>query len=279
MLRFYSIAGFSLLFSFCFSFSATAQLGLPNQAGARGAAMGGTGVTFTDVYSGFRNQAGLAYLEDLSFGVYGETRFLGVGIPAVGFVAAYPNEKIGTFGLAVQHFGTGAYNEQKIGLAYARKLFDRMSIGVQFDYFGVRMAEYGSASAVTFEAGILAEVSDEWRIGIHAYSPVRIKLPNQDYLPALFSVGASYLPSDKVTVTAELEKNIDYPLNARIGIEYQPMEVLALRGGVSTAPFSMNFGLGMRLNGLGIDLATMYHEVLGFTPGISISYGLKKAAK
>lgn len=258
-----------------------AQLGTPFAAGARGAAMGNASSTFTDINSSFSNQAGLGFLEEISFVASGETRFLNTGIYGVSFAAGIPVQKVGTLGISIQHLGNEAYNEQKIGIAYARQLFKRLSIGAQVDYLGARVAEYGAVHTGTFELGLLAKITDEFTLGFHTFSPIRIKLPTaqlqvMDKLPALFKLGAAYQPAKQVLLTAELEKNLDYPFNGKFGVEYRPLDLLALRAGVQTAPFSASFGLGVQWAGVQLDIASSYHQALGFTPHVSLLYALKK---
>lgn len=257
--------------SWCLMISA--QNGLPQNAGARGAAMANASLTFTDINSIFTNQAGLGYLEHLSFTAYGERRFLPAdGLNSFLFGAAYPHKTIGTVGLSVHYFGYDKYNEQKIGLAYARKLFKRMSIGAQFNYIGTRIGEYGAAHSFTFELGILAKVTKHFSLAAHVFSPARIQLPNGDVLPSMFKLGVAYKPSDKVQLTGQIEKDLENPFNGRFGIEYHPISILYLRAGVSTTPVMASFGVGLNMRGLKIDIATNYHTVLGFTPSLSISY-------
>ncbi|MCH2046410.1 MAG: hypothetical protein MK212_20010 [Saprospiraceae bacterium] len=268
----------------CWASFAQAQQGSPQNAGARGAAMGNASVTFTDINSAFSNQAGLAFLEELSFTAYGESRFLTTGINSFLFGVAYPHKKLGTFGLTVNYFGFDAYSEQKIGISYARKLFKNLSLGVQLDYLGTRIPEYGSANSLTFELGLLAKVNDELSIGVHAYSPVRVPVHlgangNFDKISPIFKIGAAYTPSKHVILSGEIEKNLDHPFNGKLGIEYRPIDVFAIRAGVSTSPFLASFGFGLRLKSLDIDLASSYHQMLGFTPSLSVSYAVGRAGK
>ncbi|MFK7799020.1 MAG: hypothetical protein AB8E82_16320 [Aureispira sp.] len=258
---------------FCCSWGLMAQNGIPQNAGARGAALSNASLTFTDINSIFTNQAGLGYLEHLSFTAYGERRFLWAnGLNSFLVGAAMPHKNIGTVGLSLHYFGYGAYNEQKIGLAYAKRLFKRFSIGAQFNYLATRIGEYGTAHNVTFELGILAKVTKHFHLGAHAFSPVRIEMPNGDIIPSIFKLGAAYIPSKQLRLTAEVEKDLERPLNGRFGIEYHPIPVLYLRAGVATTPVMASFGLGLHLNALKIDIASSYHQVLGFTPSLSLTY-------
>lgn len=255
--------------------SSVAQNGIPQNAGGRGAGIANADLALTDINTIFVNQAGLGFLENLSFTAYGESRFLGAtGINSFLVGVAYPNEKIGTFGLSMNYFGYGAYNEQKIGLAYARKLTKRFAIGAQFDYIGTRIAEYGSAHSFTFELGIIAKVTKHFHLGAHVFSPVRVQLPNGENLPSVFKLGGVYIPSSKVRISAQIEKDLEQAFVGRFGIEYHPMHALYLRAGVSTSPSLASFGLGLNLKGLKIDVATSYHLTLGFTPSLGVTYAV-----
>lgn len=262
----------SLLF-FCCSWGLFAQNGMPQNAGARGAALSNAALTFTDVNSIFINQAGLGYLEHISFTAYGERRFLlANGLNSFQVGAALPHKTIGTVGLSLHYFGYDQYNEQKIGLAYAKKLFKRFSIGAQFNYIATRIGEYGTAHNVTFELGILSKVTKHFHLAAHAFSPIRVEMPNGDVIPSIFKIGAAYIPSKQLRLTAAVEKDLERPLNGRFGVEYHPIPVLFLRAGVSTTPVMASFGLGLHLNALKIDIASSYHQVLGFTPSVSVTY-------
>lgn len=257
---------------FLFPFSLYAQNGAPPAGGARSVAMGSTGLTYTGINSIFSNQAGLAYLEGLAFTAYGEQRFLVSEIRSVAAGAALPTAS-GTFGLSLHYFGFEGYNEQRIGLAYARQLLEKLSIGAQFLMLNTRIPEYGNKANFTFEVGAQAELLPQLNLGVHLFSPARVKVTEEDFLSAVLRLGLSYLPSDKLSLLAEVEKDIDYPARARFGIEYQAIEPLFLRLGVATEPTQLSFGLGYALpGGLKLDIASSYHQVLGFTPAAGITF-------
>ncbi|MCB0570660.1 MAG: hypothetical protein KDC66_12885 [Phaeodactylibacter sp.] len=253
--------------------NAFAQNGALPAAGARGIAMGQAGVAFEDVNSLFGNQAGLASLETVSGLAFAERRFLLEELQSFSFGAAYPTSS-GTFGLSLNYFGFEAYNEQRIGLAYGRRLFNRFAIGAQFLMLNTRIPDYGNKAAFTFELGALAELTPGLNLGVHIFSPARVEIADNAYLPTVLKIGLSYLPSDKLSLLAEVEKDIDYAARTKVGVEYYIAEPLALRLGVATRPTEISFGLGYRLaNGLSLDIASRYHQVLGFTPAAGVSYG------
>ncbi len=72
--------------------------------GGRSAGIGHASVTLSDVWSTHHNQAGLAYLENISAGVFYENRFLLKELGVQGGVLALPT-KGGTFGISMSSFG------------------------------------------------------------------------------------------------------------------------------------------------------------------------------
>jgi len=257
---------------FCLGFS---QNGPSPIAGARGAGMGNAALTFTDIHSIFANQAGLAFLKRASATTASERRFNLSDLSSFVAGLAIPTRS-GTFGLGVHYFGFSAFNEQKIGLAYARKLLKTFSIGVQFDYLNTKIAEYGNKGVFTFELGLLMRISKNIRLATHLFNPARTKLNEGENLPTVFSFGGAYRPSEKVVLVVELEKEISFSARVKAGIEYQVQERVYLRTGISTEPTQASFGLGFKIkDGLKIDVASSYHQVLGYSPSAGLSFQFK----
>lgn len=266
-----SLLAFLLVVSFCLS--GWSQNGAPPIAGARGAALGQTGLTFTDAYSIFSNQAGLAYLKSFSGVVQAERRFMLSEIQSLSAGAALPTGS-GTFGLSLNYYGFEDFNEQRIGLAYARKLFPKMSIGAQFLYLNTRIPEYGSTANFTFEVGLLMEIVPQLWAGFHVFSPIRVETVPNEHLPTILGLGLTYKPSEKVNINAEVQKDIEFKLRVKVGIEYQAADPFFLRIGAGTEPTLVSFGVGYHIqDNIAIDLASSYHQVLGFTPSIGVAYG------
>ncbi len=256
------------------------QNGVSPMAGARGAAMGDAAVAFQDINSAFSNQAGLGFMENMSFSIGSDRRFFTNEIGSYSLAFAYPVQKTGTFGLAVNYYGFSGYNEQRIGLAYARKLSDKLSIGAQFDYLGFSIPEYGSKSIFTFEFGLQAQLIENLAIGVHIFNPTRQEVVPDENIPTVFRLGTAYTPNKKLVISGELEKDIEHPIQFKAGIEYFIVDILALRAGLSTNPTQNSFGIGLKLNnGFKLDLASSYHYTLGFTPALSLAYDIQKKQK
>ena len=260
-----------LLFTAIFSFPLLGQNGSPIANGGRTLGMGNTGVVNRDLTSVYSNQAGLAYLTSMQAGVFGSRRFMIADIDAVGAAFAYPTAS-GTFGLDVNYFGFEGFNEQSVGLNYGRKLFDKLAIGGKVLVNTTSIPEYGNASTFTFALGFYSRLLSNVHLAGHVFNPVRSKITTNETLPTNLRIGLTYFPSKKTTINLEAEQDLDYDMRIKAGVEYKMIEQLFLRLGAQTEPVQVSFGIGFELDYLKIDVASMYHQVLGFTPGISIIY-------
>lgn len=266
-----------LLFFSIGSFVAAAYAGNEPQAvGARSNALGGTGLTLADPFSLFNNQAAMAFVKDISIGLFTERRFMMSELSYSAGGVTLPT-KSGVFGINVSYAGFDVYNEKKAGLSYARLFSKKISAGIQFDYLGTSIAEYGNGSTFTFEAGLLVKITDKFSTGAHVFNPVRVNSGFIDEkVPTTLKLGVSYEPSDKVWLSAEAKKNIDQSPQFCAGLEYRVIDALHLRAGFETNPGLYSFGVGINVQQLKIDLATTYHQVLGVSPQLSISYAFAK---
>ena len=259
-----------------FIFSGTALFAADNYpAGARSLGLANASVTNTECWSAFHNQAGLAWLDRMSAGASYNNRFTVANLSTEGFVFALPL-KAGTFAVSGNVFGYSQYNEKKAGIAFAKKLGEKFSAGVQLDYLNTFINDdfYGSHNAFAVELGLLAEPLKNFMIGIHVYNLSGAKLAEyaDEKIPTIFRLGASYKFSDKLLWSIEEEKDIDQKASFKSGLEYQIAEPLFLRGGISTNPTIVSFGFGLKLNNLMVDFASTYHQILGFSPAISLNY-------
>ncbi len=241
-------------------------------AGARSLALGGCGLTFTDVHAAWSNPAGLAEVQTLSASAYTEQRFLLSELRAVGAAVAVP-AGAGAFALTTGFFGFSAYSEQRLGLAYARRLFEGLHVGGQFIGLNTSIEGYGSRFLLTFELGVHGRISRVLWLAARVLGPVRVAIRPDQYLPTALHFGLRYEVATTVHLLAELEKDIRFPARVRTGLEYRPVSALHLRLGLATQPSLVTFGAGYHLRaGVRVDVAVQYHQFLGFSPAVGLVY-------
>ncbi len=264
----------SAAFILLFSVAAQAQTS-DFPIGARSAGMANASVALTDIWAVHHNQAAMVGLEQAGVAAYYENRFLLSNMNLQGATAVLPTPKAGVFGISYSRFGNKLFNQSRYGLAYGKKLWEFLSVGLQLSYLNTTIAEnYGSRHSFIAEIGLLSLVSKKLRIGFHAFNLTRTKLADgyDERVPMNFRLGAQYDFSKKVKVAVEAEKDLELPAVFKAGIEYFPADILAIRVGIGTAPFRANFGLGLRLKFLHFDIAGSVDPVLGFSPKASLAY-------
>jgi len=248
------------------------------EVGSKQAGMGNTGVSYCDIWSVNRNQAGLIELKKPTLALNYENRFSlkELGLKSVAF--AYPTSS-GTFALDFNQFGYNAFTENNIGIAFAKSLGGKFSLGVKFDYFNTKIAEnYGNKGAFLAEFGVLAQPINHLFIGGHIYNlnKAKIAMYNNEHLPTFISFGISYEFSEKVLCAVETEKDIEYKSTFKIGMEYKFFDNLFIRAGVENNPNQLSFGIGYSSNKLKADLSFSTHQVLGISSHIGVCYTFGK---
>jgi hypothetical protein len=263
---------FLLIFSF-------AKAGDNPPLGARSQGMAGCGTALTgDLWNVQNNQAGLAFVKHFQAGAFYESRFLVTDLGMKGFAAAMPIKQ-GVFGLEVTSLGLGKlYSENKIGFGFSKSFGKKFAAAVQLDYFNTHIAEnYGSASTFCGEFGLIAVPVKNLTIGFHMYNPTRSKLSGSldERIPTIMRLGTRYDFSDRVFLSLEAEKDVDYKPIIRGGIEYRPVQNFYLRVGAASNPGLMSFGFGIIMKKLRLDLASSFHSQLGFSPSVGLQYGIE----
>jgi hypothetical protein len=241
--------------------------------------MGKNGLLNIDIWSAYNNQANLASIENINAGLHYENQFVmnQLGVSAGVFVLP---ALTGTFGFDIAHMGLDDYGETRIGVGYGKKLAKRLSLGVQFNYHLLTFTSgYPDFYTFTGEIGLIAEPLDNLFIGAHIFNPTFAKLNSmfEDPVPVIFEIGAGYQVAGKLMLTAEIEKERYDDMSPRFGIDYILFKSMSLRSGVSLNPVEVCFGVGwISKKKLSLDFAFYHHEILGYSPQISLSYSFGK---
>ena len=249
------------------------------------AGSGAYSLNHVDVFSFTVNQAALAQIKNAAIGIYGERRFLLSELSFYNAVLAIPTSS-GNFGLKTLYYGSGSYNETQLGLAYGRKLGNKIDIGVQFNYNGISISSYGNASIISFEIGTILHLTNQVHAGFHVSNPVGSKFGKdhpdnyrEEKLPTVYTIGLGYDASEKFLFRAEIVKEENQDVNVNAGIQYRLIPQLQTRAGISTTNGTAWIGVGFNFKKFRIDLSSSYHPKLGFTPGLLLLLNLNSKEK
>jgi hypothetical protein len=253
--------------------SLTASGGDPFRPSA-GAGEAGTGyvcIMKEDFWSAFHNQAALAFNNSFTFGFNYEDRFSirELGTRTAGLIIPVGKASLGA---VYSHFGYTDFKRDMTGLACGMKLSNKISAGIQVDYFSEKaLGEYNNNQTVTCEVGLILAPSGVTRIGVHIFNPVPNSL-RRTFVPTSVRVGAGTYLNKSLFTGVESEMSSGSKLIFRTGFEYEAAKKLWLRGGFSTDNNSFSFGVGWLIKFARMDIGFVTHDKLGVTSSVSLIF-------
>lgn len=263
----------AVAFAFLFCCHQGVAQDIVQSQGGRAASLGGAFTAQQDAFAPLNNQAALAFDTAYSVGISATRRFWLSELGENSLAVSIPVGN-GAIGVATSYNGFADYNRLLAGLGYGLKLSEKIGIGVQVDYLSQTVAEYGTENAFTFEAGVQAQLLSTLWMGAHVFNPLKTKsgFYNDQHYANELSWGLAYKPSKSVSVVADVvNRNYD-KFGFKVGVEYLPVQSVALRAGLNENEFT--FGLGLRWKQLQLDIGSAYHRYLGISPTGSLVYAI-----
>jgi hypothetical protein len=256
-----------------------AQIGYQINATARSQSMGNTGTGFQDINAIYQNAAGLISVKQASALFATEIRFGLRDLHPLSIAAVFPTQS-SVFGFSFQNFSFDTYRENKLTVAYARRLAQKLNIGVDLSYLHLNLNEYGSQGLISLSLGLQATLFKDFIVATYLHNPMPIQLTAFDRTPSVLRLGLAYQLNKTVLICLDAEKDLHLPVAYKWGLEYCMLPILALRCGYTTYPsgFSVGFGYTFQKQFI-LDLALSQNNALGTTPSLSLRYQWGKEKK
>lgn len=241
--------------------------------GPRLSGMGSGGTAVSDIWSVQQNPAGIAELKRPMLAVAFEQHFLDPEVNTQSAVFIVPYHR-NVFGISVERYGFSEFNDQKVGISYAKRFGDSFRMAIGLRYYQLNVSQYGSAKAFTIEMGFQLKVTGAFTIASHIANPNQSQYKNLpgSTLPVKLTVGGSFRFSDRLFLIADVRKYLKYPIDGMTGIEYDIIKWFSMRGGVSMNPFKQYTGFGINYNKMRLDVSVASHPSLGYSPQIALGY-------
>jgi hypothetical protein len=230
-----------------------------------------------DVFSFTHNQAALAQQKTKAVGVFSENRFALKALSNSIVALAIPT-KNGNFGLQLNYAGFKNFNESKIGLAYAKTLSKKVDVGIQFNYYNLRVPTYAGASSINVDVGVLYQLSQKLKAGFQASNFVGSKLnkiTNQKLLQR-YTFGLGYDVSDNFFVGSAITKEEEKPINIVASLHYQFAQQFFAKAGFNSENTVVFAGLGLGWKNCKLSFSGSFHPQLGLSPGVSFLMNFKR---
>ena len=239
--------------------------------GASAAGLGQSVVAYSKA-GYFQNQALITRFDSMYIELYSAIPFAITEFGTHSLFAAAPLLG-GVTSFQYQYFGYQSYNENKAGLAYARKLGKGLSIGVQLSWVRVYIPDpYETSNHLLAEVGIAYELNKYLNFGAHIFNPT-LSTPvsdNSETPETAIRAGVSYRPVDVVVCNVELVQWLNHKTSFRVGIDLQLTSNFSVQTGYNHDSQTVGVGLGLELKSFVVVFAGSYHNVLGYSPHLSI---------
>jgi hypothetical protein len=250
--------------------------------GARSAGMAHASICVKDVWAAHQNQAALASIKRFEAGVFSQILYPNSNV-MMNAVAVASRFKYGVISGSFTRLGfKNLYNESKYGLAYSRQFGRSIAAGMQLNYLSTFIGDnnYGQRGTVAIEAGFIAEIIKNLKLGVHVYNPTRSRTAqyNNERVPTIIKMGLQYTFNEKVFTTIEVEKDIANKPILKVGAEYRIVKEVYLRGGLSSNPALNAAGFGIELKQFNLDFAVAFHPQMGVSPQIGLRYRFENTA-
>ncbi|MBK6948479.1 MAG: hypothetical protein IPH16_10835 [Haliscomenobacter sp.] len=256
--------------------SAMAQTSMRPNGGAKGTAMGNAFVGLPGISGVYGNPANLTSIGQWESQLYAQNRFLLPELKEIGISLAAPALG-GTAGIGLRQSGYSGYKEQLAQICYSRLLGPGFGLGIRFDLGALSIPEYGNLITVNGSFGMHADLLPGLTAAVLIDHPLRQTGISAEFMPTLLGAGIRYEASEKTSLLIELIKDVEYPASFRAGLDYQLLPILSLQTGIATAPSLFSMGAALHLSPqFRLDIASSYHQWLGFTPAIGLTFSNNK---
>ena len=243
--------------------------------GSRSLALANSTVAQENLEAIFYNQAALANFRTLQLGIFYDDRYL-IDDLSTKTIAGIFSTTQGNFAFQFNTFGKQQWLENNLGFCYSRNLHPKISASIGFDYFTTRIPEsLELAKNFGFNLGVLLSATEKtkWGCSLH-----HLGLKNQEnseiniLIPWDLKFGGSTQLNSSTTLSYQIQKVEQEEIHLMAGIDWQLVENVNFRFGLSTQANHFSTGIGYKLQNFSFNLAFLYHQYLGVTPSASIIF-------
>jgi hypothetical protein len=247
--------------------------------GGRSMGMGFTSSTTSDEWSLFNNIGGIGKINQTSANFAYEIRPALIGANRLA-ASVLSSTKIGALGLGIFRFGDDLYSEHVVSFGFGSSI-GNTSLGVKANYIQYRAEGFGVNTAMSVEFGGISQITQQISVGAYITNLTQSKLISTDgeRLPTKLVAGLGFRPSEKIFLTTEIEKDLDYQATWRSGLEYALYKKVFFRTGFNMNPNAAYFGLGAQKKNLKIDYAIKFNQLTGAAHQASAIYLFSKRKK
>lgn len=228
-----------------------------------------------DVFSLFINPAAMANTTGTKGGLYYSPSPFGLKELSTGYAGIISKVYDYSAGIGLKYFGFSDYNDCTVYLSVSKKTIEEISVGLSVKYSLLKIKNYGSKSSLLINSGIIIPILSSLNIGFTVDNICISGIAEKDSnMPLTLKAGINYRYKNTAAYAA-IESTFDLPKNFNFGIEYQPIQHLRCRIGISENPSKFCCGFGVFYNSMNINYSLANHSELGSTHTFDFIFNLK----
>ena len=195
----------------------------------------------------------------------------------VGMSFSYPNNLLSA-GVNISSFGYDRYRESMFRVFLGKSLTEKWTAGIsiQYTFLQTELIEE-KPQYLSADVGILFIPVEKLLIGVLIQDFPSVSIQKKDidiesFMSYSLQIGFQWEVINNLLITGNMETNKQATLTGSVGLEYQLYKQFYVRAGMKATPLLPTIGIGYCFLGFTVDVATVYHSVLGISTGIGLKY-------
>jgi hypothetical protein len=189
----------------------------------------------------------------------------------------FPNRML-SFGADISTFGYDAYRESQLRLLVGKQLNGQWALGVGFQYAFLQTKLFeDKVGRLSTDIGLSFAPVDNWLIALLIMNMPSVQLGDdsidiKDFKTYLMQIGFRWEVINDVFIAGAIETNDEQAVTGSVGMEYQPFADFSVRAGIKGRPLLPSLGVGYCFSPFAVDVALVYHPVLGVSSGVGLQF-------
>lgn len=241
---------------------------------AKSQALGENGVVVEDVWSMNTNPAGMRKVLNATLGLAYEQVQLQTPISSQSVVLVLPF-KAYRAGIGFSSYGLANYRMQQMALSFEKQFGPNLSMGLGLKMHQLKITDYGKRSSYTLDLGVMYDFSNMVTLGLHVQNVGNSTFSssfNSAINPLKIDAGMAYRANDQLCLLASFSQTISQNLIPKMGLDYQLIPALALRGGLSLDAVHHFAGMGYASKNMHLDWSIVNRTGFGLSTQFSMTY-------
>ena len=179
----------------------------------------------------------------------------------------YPNQLLSA-GVDISVFGFDKYREMMVRVLGGKRLGDQwaLGLGVHYSFLQTDLLE-NTRSRLSTDIGITFSSIDKLLIGMLIMNLPSVSIGDKD-----IEISFQWEIINSLLITGSVGTENENLVVGNFGLEYTAFDSFFIRAGIQTAPLLPSLGIGYNFSCFTIDVASIYHPILGMSTGLGLSF-------